>query len=243
LLIYQAVSDVDAPPRRGRPPKRTARDTRSGILDAALGLFARQGYAGTSVRQIAAVVGLSDAGLYAHFPSKRAIAESLVAEWGPDAVAGVLTTIEPELVEQPANCVRQFSREVMEAWDEPRARRFMDAFMREGGFGSELGRTRVAVARDDALRQLATLFRRWLAEGRIVSAFPPDELAWHLFAGIAFLRILFLHGSATDAERAEGHRRAAEHVEFFLASAIRESESTGERTLWRSTTAQEVGAP
>jgi hypothetical protein len=72
--------------------------------------------------------------------------------------------------------------------------------------------------------QLATLFRGWLAAGRIVSAFTADDLAWHLFAGIAFLRILFLHGAATDAERAEGHRRAAKHVEFFLVSAIRETE-------------------
>ena len=237
------MSDFVAPPRRGRPPKRTARDTRSLILDAALDLFARQGFAGTSVRQIAEAVGLSDAGLYAHFPSKRAIAEVLIAEWGPNTVAETLAAIEPNLAERPADCLRQLTRRVMAAWDEPRVRRFMDAFMREGGFGSELGRTRVAGARDEALRQLAALFRRWLAEGRIVSAFPPDELAWHLFAGIAFLRILFLHGSATDAERTEGHRRAAEHVEFFLVSAVRDTESTDERTLRCSMTPREVGAP
>src|SRR5688500_6604928 len=127
-----------APPRRGRPPKRLARDTRSAILDAALDLFARRGFAGTSVRQLAHLVGLSDAGLYAHFPSKRAIADALFAEWGPSAVVDVLAAIEPDLAERPADCLRELARRVMAAWDEPRVRRFMDAFMRDGGYGSEL---------------------------------------------------------------------------------------------------------
>jgi AcrR family transcriptional regulator len=218
------MSDVPAPLRRGRPPKRIARDTRSAILDAALELFARQGFAGTSVRQIAHIVDLSDAGIYAHFASKRAIFDALFAEWSPSAFAVALAAIEPAVAERPADCLHELVRRVMATWDEPRVRRFMDAFMRDGGYGSELGRTRVATARGDALRQIAALYRRWLEDGRITSALPPDDLAWQLFSGIAYLRILYLNGGATEAERAEGHRRADEHVAFILAHLARETQ-------------------
>jgi len=55
--------------RRGRPPKAAAGDTKEELLQAALALFAAKGYEGTSVRDIARSVGLSESVLYAHFES------------------------------------------------------------------------------------------------------------------------------------------------------------------------------
>jgi AcrR family transcriptional regulator len=43
------------------------------ILDRAAGLFARRGFAKTSVQDVADAVGLSKAGLLHHFPSKEAL--------------------------------------------------------------------------------------------------------------------------------------------------------------------------
>jgi AcrR family transcriptional regulator len=60
------------------------RRTRERILAAALALFARQGYAGSSVRDIAEAVGVTKAALYYHFRSKEeildALTEPIVAE-------------------------------------------------------------------------------------------------------------------------------------------------------------------
>jgi AcrR family transcriptional regulator len=50
-----------------------------GILDRAAGLFARRGYAKTSVQDVADAVGLSKAGLLHHFPSKDALHEAVLA--------------------------------------------------------------------------------------------------------------------------------------------------------------------
>jgi len=44
-----------------------------GILDRAAALFARRGFAKTSVQDVADAVGLSKAGLLHHFPSKNAL--------------------------------------------------------------------------------------------------------------------------------------------------------------------------
>jgi AcrR family transcriptional regulator len=48
------------------------------IRDAALTCFCRHGYAGTSIREIAAAANISVAGLYHHVPSKRAILTELI---------------------------------------------------------------------------------------------------------------------------------------------------------------------
>jgi AcrR family transcriptional regulator len=47
-----------------------ATTTRERILEIALDLFIRKGYAATSMREIAAPLGISKAALYYHFPSK-----------------------------------------------------------------------------------------------------------------------------------------------------------------------------
>jgi AcrR family transcriptional regulator len=56
----------------------TAPETRARILDAARALFAEQGYAGTSVRDLAEVLGITKAALYYHFPGKAEILLALV---------------------------------------------------------------------------------------------------------------------------------------------------------------------
>ena len=64
-----------------------------GILDEAAALFARQGFAKTSVQDIANAVGLSKAGLLHHFPTKDAI---------HDAVLALVGTLGGRLVDQIA---------------------------------------------------------------------------------------------------------------------------------------------
>ena len=57
----------------GRPPGRKGELTAERILDAAEGLFAERGYSGTSLRDVAAAVGIRIPSLYNHFPSKDSL--------------------------------------------------------------------------------------------------------------------------------------------------------------------------
>ncbi|MDO4488435.1 MAG: TetR/AcrR family transcriptional regulator [Eubacteriales bacterium] len=50
-----------------------ARDTKQRILEAALEIFARDGYEGTNVKDIADAVGLVKSGIYKHFENKESI--------------------------------------------------------------------------------------------------------------------------------------------------------------------------
>lgn len=60
------------------PEGVTPPGTRGRILQAALGLFAESGFAGTSIRQIASAVRINSATLYAHYPSKEHVLAELV---------------------------------------------------------------------------------------------------------------------------------------------------------------------
>lgn len=52
--------------------------TKERIVDEALTLFSRQGYKGTSVKNIADAVGIKDSSIYKHFKSKREIIDAIV---------------------------------------------------------------------------------------------------------------------------------------------------------------------
>ena len=71
-----------------------ASSTRERILQVALELFGRQGYEGTSIRNIADRMGMTKAAIYYHFPSK----ENLLADILTPAmtrVGQVLATADP----------------------------------------------------------------------------------------------------------------------------------------------------
>jgi AcrR family transcriptional regulator len=58
----------------------TGQDTKTRILDIARELFARKGFTGTSISDIARELGTTTAALYYHFPSKAGILRGLLAE-------------------------------------------------------------------------------------------------------------------------------------------------------------------
>ena len=71
------VGERAAPRTAGAAGARAGQSTRERILDIALDLFVRKGYAETSLREIAAELGTSKAALYYHFESKQAILMAL----------------------------------------------------------------------------------------------------------------------------------------------------------------------
>ena len=76
MSSYSLKDTTSRPParKRGRPPSPESRER---ILDAALRLFADQGYAETSVAEVQEASGLSSGSgaLYKHFASKEALLE------------------------------------------------------------------------------------------------------------------------------------------------------------------------
>jgi TetR/AcrR family transcriptional regulator, transcriptional repressor of aconitase len=75
----------------------TAKDRKLAIVQAALPLFARQGFAETTTRDLARAAGVSEPLLYKHFPSKEALYAEIqdFSCKGTDSVAQKLAELEP----------------------------------------------------------------------------------------------------------------------------------------------------
>lgn len=63
-----------------QPTRLSRDDRRQQILDCALPLFARYGFAGATTRRIADAAGISEALLFKHFPNKSAIYAAILAD-------------------------------------------------------------------------------------------------------------------------------------------------------------------
>jgi AcrR family transcriptional regulator len=87
-----ATPEISGGPRRGQRSERARRGDRTAarILDAAEALFAERGYAGTTLREVAAQVGVRNPSLYNHFPSKESL-YAAVLERGIDPLLAALS--------------------------------------------------------------------------------------------------------------------------------------------------------
>lgn len=67
--------------RGAAPPHRpSGQERQAGIITAAAALFATNGFKGTTTKEIAKSVGISEALLFKHFPTKRALYAAILKE-------------------------------------------------------------------------------------------------------------------------------------------------------------------
>lgn len=147
MTRYEPTETGTPVTRQRRAPKGEKR--REELLDAALQVFSLEGYTGASVAKVAAIVGISVAGLLHHFPSKISllmgvlerrdevngrIAAQVRTDNTLTGLLGGLRAINRSNATRPAWCV-PFRFSTPKAWStaSPRmngSRRAMSAFMR-----------------------------------------------------------------------------------------------------------------
>lgn len=191
--------------------------TRDRILEAALDLFARQGFAGTSVRQLARAVGMRESSLYNHFPGKEAIYHALIDAHGPASSAGRLRSPRfKALAEDPGGFCQLYAAELLEQWSDPREQRFQELITTE--------RNRLPVERGHYYETLfseeqglvAGYFCGFLLSGRIAT---PDarEAARLFMAGLTFVRLEHFIVPAEPAARDVAQAALGRFLAHFLA--------------------------
>lgn len=72
---------------------RTEEDTRTKILQAALQLFARRGYDGTTTKDLAKSAGVAEGTLFRYFPNKKAILIEVATAGWVDILTDLLTEL------------------------------------------------------------------------------------------------------------------------------------------------------
>jgi len=75
-------------------PMKRSPDTESRIIQAALEIFVRKGYHGTSIQDITEKVGLTKGALYAHFKSKGELLLRIIDEFKVRFIGGMVEALE-----------------------------------------------------------------------------------------------------------------------------------------------------
>ncbi len=79
--------------RPSPPPVPTEASTRDRILQAALKLFARQGYEGTTTKDLALAAGVAEGTLFRHFSNKKAILIEVATKGWVEILTDLLTEL------------------------------------------------------------------------------------------------------------------------------------------------------
>lgn len=202
------------PRRPGRPPNSDGLATRERLLDVALELFARQGFAATTVRQIGAAAGVSDSGIYGHFPGKQAVYDALFAAAGPVGGDPLRVDVDAMLAAGPRDAIAALVDDAWEQWSSARSCQFLSVLLRDGSGAGGLSGLNAAV---EATRdQLQVPFQRWQDDGKMRADVPARQLVWELFAPLQVPRILYLRFDVTDADLAAARRMVDDHLAYFL---------------------------
>src|SRR5437660_12647454 len=119
-------------------------ERRQTIVDAAVPLFARKGFAGTTTRELAEAAGISEALLFRHFPSKQLLyREILQLGCEGDPALEQLAALQPStatLVCMVRFMVRRFllGEEAERAELDSRLRLGLHSFPEDGDYAREL---------------------------------------------------------------------------------------------------------
>jgi AcrR family transcriptional regulator len=202
VLTCQPVSATSDDPARARPRRRSRSDgerSRAAILREAARLATVEGLDGLSLSRLAAAVGMSKSGLFAHFGSKEELQLATV-----DAASAIFD----ELVIEPAGD---------EAAGVPRLRAYIERFLDHveegvfpGGcfFVSAMGEldTHPGPVRDSAmaftqrwLRLLAEQVAAAQAAGELDPAADPPQIAFELNAYMVLGNMQFVASSEPAA--------------------------------------------
>jgi len=155
-------------------------ERRRSILDAALLVLSREGYAGMTTSRIARRVGVAEPILYRHFSSKRAILRALLDEVIARMMAAFREVVEQET--DPAAALRRICRAYPDL-----ARRYEKEFriINQSVIEARDPETRAALGRHyEAYHAfLRDLIEKGQQAGALRRDIPADVGAWHMIHG------------------------------------------------------------
>ncbi len=180
----------DSPRNRrvGRPAGSNRNASLAQILPAARSLFASQGYARTTVKDIAMAVSMTPAALYTYFPSKADLYKATC-----DSAQGLLLEKYRQVVDLGGTLQSQLTRILEVALavhrDDPSITALLAAIPLEAGQDRELAT--LMFDQQNATRALLTeLFKQAQERGEITSDAPPADQAMTLVGALAGIALL-----------------------------------------------------
>lgn len=189
---YASPVPTDATTARTRGPYAKSARIRAEVIEKATEAFAERGYTGTSMREIATAIGMTQQGLSHHFPSKSALLEAVLAHRDE---AGVEHYTSAEL--SVMDTLRAIVRDVAA---NPGLIRLTMTLSAEAISPSHPTHTFFREHFAGARGVFEKLIRRGQATGEVRDDLPADELATLAVAVFEGLELQWLTGPDVDIE-------------------------------------------
>lgn len=201
----------------GRPLNSDGRDTRQALLDAGLDVFAEKGFHGSSLKEIAAVVGVRDSAIYHYFDSKEALFDAIVAERPDRATDAERKALLATPVTDVRASLESIATGIIERLESPRVQKLYRLLMADGLRLHTEKRINLLQAFDN---QVLVKFMGRLIEEKKLRAASPDLLVMEFIAPFHTLTMLRLFSPRHPlVQDPPAFVRA--HVEQFLVGASR----------------------
>ena len=182
--------------------------TKERILEAALALFAREGYAGVSMADIAGELGITKGALYRHYAGKQDIFESILRRMEQmDGANAANHDVPAEPIEQGAaaygdteiESILAYSEAMFRYWTEdPFASAFRRMLTLEQYRDCEMARLYSQYITGGPLKYMADLFREMTARG-CWKENDPMQLALEFYGPMTLLMAVADGPEAVDA--------------------------------------------
>src|SRR5262249_53650492 len=214
-----------------RPQNASGERTRQAILDAALTLFAERGFFGTSIRDIAGAVGVSESAIYNYFPGKTELFEALFAA-EQASVMKVLSILKSEPLDDARAALTSLALWVVQQSTEPRQQQLFRMFLSDGVRLARDGRIHLLASISHRYSTLQELMRRLVRSGALRRA-DPEQLASEFIGPLLLWRLMTAIGSDFAIVR-NPEAFSRQHVEHFLNGAARTAAVRSPRPIERS---------
>ena len=199
-----------------RPRNADGQRTRQAILDAALDLFAEKGFFGTSLRDVAAAVGVRESALYNYFAGKDALFEALLAAHR-DSKAARLSPLPVGPVGDARALLIQIATDSLEGFAQPCEEKLFRILMSDGIRLARTGRINLYERMGHERERLHGVLRRLMREGWLRRG-DVDAVGLAFFSPLVLWRQL--HAINADLPMIRNPRAfARQHVDQFLLGA------------------------
>jgi len=200
----------------GRPVNANGERTRQAILDAGLQTFAEKGYFGSSLRDIATLVGVRESALYNYFSSKEALFHAIL-DVADEKVDEEWAAFLAEPMRDARSVLERLTTRVLEIFCEPRRQYLYLLMMSDGLRLAKAGQVDLTARMAAGAAPFKGLIQRLISEGNLRQG-DPDLLFMVFFGPLLHWRQIH----AVDPKNAVIVGRdqfVRDHVEHFLHGA------------------------
>jgi AcrR family transcriptional regulator len=191
-----------------------SQNTKIKIKSAALNLFSKYGFAGTSMRHIAKEVGVRESAIYNHFSSKEELLGEILEEYNPwNSGIHLLTDELMNSLDNPRKFLFMFSEKLLNYWNGDYEKKMLRLIVFEEFRASSETKSYLSRVMS-SLQELWVIIFNEMKKLNIINNIDSEILSQEFVSSLFFIRIELL-SMEDKQDTADANERLKQHIDFF----------------------------